>query len=85
MPPKASRVRATHGFRTVRNRSASDAETRVAPTPCLSPWLSPTDRRNIADLIVAKHRNGPTASIPLRFFPGQIRFADLEIYRAPEP
>ena len=44
-----------------------------------------TDRRNIADLIVAKHRNGPTASIPLRFFPGQIRFADLEIYRAPEP
>lgn len=43
-----------------------------------------TDRRNIADLIVAKHRNGPTASIPLRFFPGQIRFADLEIYRAPE-
>jgi len=43
-----------------------------------------TDRRNIADLIVAKHRNGPTASIPLRFFPGQIRFADLEIYRQAE-
>jgi replicative DNA helicase len=43
-----------------------------------------TDRRNIADLIVAKHRNGPTASIPLRFFPGQIKFADLEIYRQPE-
>jgi replicative DNA helicase len=43
-----------------------------------------TDRRNIADLIVAKHRNGPTASIPLRFFPGQIRFADLEIYRQSE-
>jgi replicative DNA helicase len=44
-----------------------------------------TDRRNIADLIVAKHRNGPTASIPLRFFPGQIKFADLEIYRTAEP
>jgi replicative DNA helicase len=43
-----------------------------------------TDRRNIADLIVAKHRNGPTASIPLRFFPGQIKFVDLEIYRQPE-
>jgi replicative DNA helicase len=43
-----------------------------------------TDRRNIADLIIAKHRNGPTASIPLRFFPGQIKFTDLEIYRQPE-
>jgi replicative DNA helicase len=40
-----------------------------------------TDKKNIADIIVAKHRNGPTGQIPLRFFPNQTRFADLEMYR----
>jgi replicative DNA helicase len=40
-----------------------------------------TDKKNIADLIIAKHRNGPIGSVPLRFFPAQTRFADLEIYR----
>jgi replicative DNA helicase len=43
-----------------------------------------TERKNIADIIIAKHRNGPTGQIPLRFFPSQIRFADLELYRQPE-
>ena len=43
-----------------------------------------TDRRNVADLIIAKHRSGPIGSIPLRFFPSQVRFADLEIYRQPD-
>ena len=34
-----------------------------------------TEKRNIADIIVAKHRNGPIGQIPLRFFqsPDQIR------------
>ena len=36
-----------------------------------------TEKRNIADIIVAKHRNGPTGVIPLRFFIAQTRFADL--------
>ena len=40
-----------------------------------------TERRNIADIIVAKHRNGPIGQIPLRFFQSQTRFADLELYR----
>jgi replicative DNA helicase len=35
-------------------------------------------RKNIADVIVAKHRNGPLADIELRFDPQQTRFADLE-------
>jgi replicative DNA helicase len=39
-----------------------------------------TERRNIADLLIAKHRNGPITEIHLRFFPGQTRFADLETY-----
>jgi len=39
-----------------------------------------TDKRNIADVILAKHRNGPVGQIPVRFFPGQTRFADLEIF-----
>lgn len=43
-----------------------------------------TDKKNIADLIIAKHRNGPIGQIPLRFFPSQTRFADLEIYRQPD-
>ncbi len=43
-----------------------------------------TDKRGIADIIVAKHRNGPTGQIPLRFFQSQTRFADLELYRSPD-
>lgn len=43
-----------------------------------------TDRKNIADIILAKHRNGPIGQIPIRFFPSQTRFADLEVYRAPD-
>ena len=37
-----------------------------------------TERKNIADLIVAKHRNGPVGAIPFHFDPTQTRFADLE-------
>ena len=43
-----------------------------------------TDRKNIADIILAKHRNGPIGQIPIRFFPSQTRFADLEVYRQPD-
>lgn len=40
-----------------------------------------TERKNIADIILAKHRNGPVGQVPLRFFPNQTRFGDLELYR----
>jgi len=40
-----------------------------------------TDRRGVVDVIVAKHRNGSTGTLPLRFFADQTRFADLEPYR----
>ncbi len=40
-----------------------------------------TERKNIADIILAKHRNGPVGQVPIRFFPAQTRFADLELYR----
>jgi replicative DNA helicase len=43
-----------------------------------------TEKRNIADLIVAKHRNGPIGQIPLRFFPSQTKFGDLEVHRQPD-
>jgi len=43
-----------------------------------------TDRKNIADVILAKHRNGPVGQVPVRFFPAQTRFADLEVYRQPD-
>lgn len=37
-----------------------------------------SQKKNLAELIVAKHRNGPTGSIPLRFFENNARFADLQ-------
>ena len=43
-----------------------------------------TDRANIADIIVAKHRNGPTDTISLRFDPSLTKFADLDLRSADE-
>ncbi|HEV2461299.1 MAG TPA: DnaB-like helicase C-terminal domain-containing protein, partial [Ktedonobacterales bacterium] len=40
-----------------------------------------TDRPNIADIIVAKHRNGPVGQISLYFHAAQTRFRDLELRR----
>ncbi|MDI3340208.1 MAG: replicative DNA helicase [Sphaerobacter sp.] len=42
-----------------------------------------TEKKGIAEVIVAKHRNGPTDTISLRFFDRTARFADLELYREP--
>jgi replicative DNA helicase len=42
-----------------------------------------TERKNIADIIVAKHRNGPTDTVPLYFNKELTRFADLELVREP--
>jgi len=38
-----------------------------------------TERKNIADNIVAKHRNGPVGTISLYFQASQTRFHDLEL------
>jgi replicative DNA helicase len=40
-----------------------------------------TERKGIAEVIVAKHRNGPVGTVNLRFFEKTARFADLELYR----
>jgi replicative DNA helicase len=40
-----------------------------------------TERKGVTELIVAKHRNGGTDTIHLRFFEQTTRFADLEAYR----
>lgn len=37
-----------------------------------------TPRKGLADIIVAKHRNGPTDTVTLRFFANQTRFGDYE-------
>jgi replicative DNA helicase len=42
-----------------------------------------SEKKGIAEIIVAKHRNGPVGSINLRFFDRTARFADLELYREP--
>ncbi len=38
-----------------------------------------SERKNIADIIVAKHRNGPVGEVSLYFQASQTRFRDLEI------
>jgi replicative DNA helicase len=38
-----------------------------------------TERKNIADIIVAKHRNGPVGEVSLFFQASQTRFSDLEV------
>ena len=42
-----------------------------------------TERKGIAEIIVAKHRNGPVDTINLRFSDRTARYADLELYREP--
>lgn len=37
-----------------------------------------TDRQHIADLILAKHRNGPTGKIELYFHPEKLKFLSLD-------
>lgn len=39
-----------------------------------------SDRKNIADIIVAKHRNGPTGQVALRFVAEETKFVDLDTY-----
>ena len=40
-----------------------------------------TERKNIADVIVAKHRNGPTGKTPLYFQKELAQFHELELVR----
>jgi replicative DNA helicase len=39
-----------------------------------------TDRAHIADIIVAKHRNGPLDTVSLRFDPSTTHFSDLDAH-----
>jgi replicative DNA helicase len=43
-----------------------------------------TDKKGIAEIHLAKHRNGPLGIVPLRFEARTTRFQNLERYRAPE-
>ncbi len=40
-----------------------------------------TEKKGIADILVAKHRNGPTGQFSLLFLERTTRFVDLEAYR----
>lgn len=40
-----------------------------------------TDRQNITDLIIAKHRNGPVGKVELYFHPERLRFMSLDKQR----
>lgn len=42
-----------------------------------------SDKKNIADIIIAKHRNGPTDTIPLYFRRELTKFENLEMVREP--
>lgn len=43
-----------------------------------------TDRPNTADIIVAKHRNGPTGEVCVAFDRRQTRFRDMSTYTSPD-
>jgi replicative DNA helicase len=43
-----------------------------------------SERKNIADIIIAKHRNGPVGEISLYFQANQTRFRDLELSQSAE-
>jgi replicative DNA helicase len=42
-----------------------------------------TERKNIAEIHLAKHRNGPTGVVPLFFQNSITHFRDLDVYRQP--
>ena len=44
-------------------------------------YIEDTDRQNIADVLVAKHRHGSTGAISLYFRKELTQFRDLEIQR----
>ncbi len=41
-----------------------------------------SEKKGIADIIVAKHRNGPTGQVQLLFMDRTTKFLDLEVFRA---
>ena len=41
-----------------------------------------TDKKGVADIIVAKHRNGPTGQVQLLFLERTTKFLDLKVYRS---
>lgn len=41
-----------------------------------------TEQKGVADIIVAKHRNGPTGKVQLLFMERTTKFLDLEVFRA---
>jgi replicative DNA helicase len=43
-----------------------------------------TEKKGLAEVIIAKHRNGPVGTVNLRFFERTARFADLELYLEPQ-
>jgi replicative DNA helicase len=42
----------------------------------------PEDKKNKAEVIIAKHRNGPSGMVPLHFFPEKVRFTNPELSNA---
>lgn len=42
-----------------------------------------TEKKGIAEIHIAKHRNGPMGVVNLRFFNSLTKFVDLEVYREP--
>lgn len=43
-----------------------------------------SDKKGVADIYIAKHRNGPLGKVPLRFEATTTRFQNFEHYRSPD-
>jgi replicative DNA helicase len=44
----------------------------------------PLEEQNVTEIIIAKHRNGPTGSVKLKFDPEQVSFRDMDVYHTEE-
>jgi len=40
-----------------------------------------SDKKNISEIIIAKHRNGSTGTVELKWFGEYTKFANIERYR----
>ncbi len=42
-----------------------------------------TEKKGVTEVLIRKHRNGPTGEVMVYFNPAQMRFADIELHRTP--
>lgn len=79
--PRAPETRADHRpiLSDLRESGAIEQDADIVAFLYRDEYYNPdTDKKHIAELIIAKHRNGPTGTIELLFLDKHTKFKDLE-------